>query len=335
MSSKRPLLQFSIKAITQSCLMVFIIAGLPACSLFPNATVAQLIPLNECKLSNNVNIYIPTVSITTATPTISPFPVTATATATATATMPPPTSLTNKQDAFQNLEYQVKAWTDIATIDMGESNQGQIMLTFLSPDLVKAVSINEALLENPALSDTDKETKARIALEQMASREKLVFLFTMIAINTNGIAGAPHTFSITSDQVFLQSANKLQIEPTYAEQNLNQSIGLSQYNVGYLYYPFAVMNGTICTEVLNPKFNANIILQTSSVVVDNASVSPLTWAIEYKSLLDIGHSAPMFNSQNSYYESDPIPSEVPPMALETSPLFWSDYAKFVWGHLTP
>lgn len=303
--------------------MALIVAGLPACSFFPNSTVAQFMPVEECKLSDNVNIYIPT-----ATP-IGTVPVTMTATITSV-----PISLTDKQTEFQNLEHQVRAWTDVATINMGESSQGQVMLTFLSPELVRAVSINEALLENPLLSHHEKEEKAKTALEQMASREKLVFLLTMIAININGAATSPHTFRITSNEVILQSANKLEIKPAYAEQNLDQSIGLSQYNVGYLFYPLAVMNGTVCTEVLNPQFNANIILQTSSVVVDNAPGSPLTWAVEYKSLLDLGHSAPMPNLQNSYYESDPQPSEVPPMTPETSALLWSDYAKFIWGHLT-
>jgi hypothetical protein len=220
------------------------------------------------------------------------------------------------------------------TIGMGESSEGQIMVTFLSPDLVRAVTMNEALLENP--NEKNPELSVGNSLTQLANREKLIFLLTVVSVNMNGETTIPHKLEVKADEILLLSANRLEIKPSYVEPSLDQPLDLSQYNFGYLFYPLAVINNGVCTEVLNQKFDTNIVLTTSAVTIDNAASDPLLWAIEYKPLLDIGHSDLVTGDQNSYYESDPQPLDIPPVTSDTtSRLFWQEYAKFVWGHLTP
>ena len=304
-------------------LVILITAGLSSCNGVVPSAVSQLTQINECTPPINVNIYIPTPTIVpTSTPISNPIIATPTE-------QPAPIS---KQSAFQMLELQVRTWTDIESFNMDDTSQARIIVTFLSPDLIRAVTMNEALLADP--TDPDIQTKTRMGLEQIASREKLIFLLTVLSINTNGTAAA-HTFAIPAGEIKLLSANNLDISPVYFDQNLDQPVGLSQYNFGYLYYPLAVVHDQTCIEVLNSKFDTNIILKTSSITVDGAASGPMTWTIEYKPLLDIGHTNPVVGGQNSYYESDPLPTDIPPNMLDISDTFWREYAKFVWGHLTP
>ena len=305
------------------CMCVVIAVGLSACDLFSASSVAQLSQANECPPPLNANIYIPTAAPTPMSSPSSPIITNTTETI----------SPISKHEAFQYLDHQVRTWTDIESFNMDDTSQARIIVTFLSPDLIRAVAMNAAIFENPAAPDIQNKTKT--GLEQIASREKLIFLITVLSINTNNTATMPHTFALPVTQLKLMSANNLDIAPVYFDQNLEQPVGLSQYNVGFLFYPLSVVQGQACVEVLNSKFDTNIILKTSFLNVDNAKSGAMTWTIEYKPLLDIGHSDPMMGTPATYDEAELFPISSPPAVSDTSDMFWREYAKFVWGRLTP
>jgi hypothetical protein len=310
------------------CLIMFLMVVSSACQTPFFTTPPVNIPfteLKECPPPANGNIYRPTPT-PLASPAITPTPTPIIATPQG------QIILTNKQIAFQNLISQVKRWTASLPINLDDTRQVRILVTFLSPDLIRAVSTNEAYLE----SSPDVESRVRLGLEQIASLDKLVFLMTILVINPDGIVTIPHTVNLSPNDFLLLSADDdLDVKPAYFDPNLNRTLGVSEHNVGYLYYPLAVLNNGVCAEVLNSKFDTNIILQASSITIDGVKNGPYIWAIEYKTLLNIGHTAPKFETTNSYQESDPQPTDFPPMMADDSDTFWREYSKFVWGHLMP
>ena len=307
--------------------ITLITAMLYSCNVIPTQVITPKV--TECPPSGDVNIYKPT-----ATPSpIATFP----------SDIPTPTPLASgnsieqfsisKQEAFQNLEAEVRAWTDIRPFVLDDTSQAWVILTFLSPELIKVISVNEELYENP--NNPAIQPRIEYLMKQIANREKLIFLLTMISGSTTGSAAAPHTIRLTAGQMILNTSSGLSISPGLYDHNLDQPIALTESNFGYLYYPLSINDANnVCTEVLSPTFNTKIIVQTESIIIDKSANGPYTWTIDYKPLLDVGLPHPADGNQNTYPESTLTPSLTPPTTLNTSTLFWQEYAKFVWGQLT-
>ena len=235
--------------------------------------------------------------------------------------------------ALIRLEQEVQRWTTDVTIPLDATSKTQILVTFLSPELIQAVYLNNLLKHN--VTTTDIQAGIQAALNQFASREQFIFLVTVIATSQNSTTSTPHSMDINLSQMILMNAENLAIPPSHDDHNLDQPIDLTHDPVfGFVYYPLAVTNNGTCNQVLDPIYNSKINIQTESVRIDSTNTGPLTWTIPYSPLLNVGtfHYTPTYTVPENLEEIHSS-MNLPPIRQEDSN-FWRDYARFVWGQLT-
>jgi len=316
------------------CMAVVITMGVFACSYIPSLPSPTF--FTECiPPSYTANIYRPTPLPT--------FPVTVASTSIpniVSTAQPMPVDI---HLHFQKLIQEVSRWTAITPFPLGDSSEVWVAITFLSPELLRTVSTTDILSENPAGINLDIQVNNMLV--EIAKREKLLFFLTAFKANTGGEATNSHTFQIDVEKLMLINAKNLGIKPAYYDHNLGQkmefpapgeSSQLAQSlisNYGYLYYPLGVESDGNCVEVLESTFNTKIILEASSIIMDGKSTGPYTWTIDYTYLLNTTNN-PVPNATfivNSAIESTDALPTVPVI----SDAFWEEYAKFIWGKLTP
>ncbi|NWF64052.1 MAG: hypothetical protein HXY38_07080 [Chloroflexi bacterium] len=313
--------------------ILFVMAGMVACQIkmpfFDNTSVISFVKLKECaSVPNTANIYIPTFMPTSvSTPIV-----------TVTATPVPPTPdmqqiLSNKQIGFQNLVNQVWQWTADVDITIDNTSHGKVLITFLSPDLIRAMTVSESYRIE---AKGNMEDMILGSLERVAVKNKLVFLLTVITMSPPGVVSYPHAVSIPPAEIILLSADRsLHIRPAYIDPILNRTLGAPDGNVGYLYYPLSVEKNNGCSEVLNSQFDNNIVLQISSIHIDDVATGPYLLTMEYQTLLNLGDPAVLPDNPDRYREDSPQPSVYYPTRTDDSDTFWVEYTKFVWEHLMP
>lgn len=241
--------------------------------------------------------------------------------------------------ALNRLKDEAERWTKKVTIPLDETSQAQILVTFLSPELIQAVYLNNLLKHTTRPADIQSGVQA--ALYQFAAREQLIFLVTVLATSQNHQTSTPHSMDIPLSQMILMNAENLAIPPSHDDHNLDQPIDLTKDPVhGFVYYPLAVIHNEVCTQVLDPVYNTKIIIETSSLVVDGADSGIHNWTIPY---------VPLLLTDNFHYEPDyqlPLYSDYPsldrsllsarnqPPNNTDDPNFWLEFGRFIWGQLT-
>jgi hypothetical protein len=263
--------------------------------------------------------------------------------------LPPNTSPQEQQileasyASFQHLISQTKQWSDIETIKLDTSSEVQIVVTFLSPELIQAVYLSEILRYRLFISDFEAKTQS--ALDSIAMRDELIFFVTVTTTNNNNMNTAAHLIDIPVKQITLMNTEDLMVGPNHDDHILDQPINSSVEPVfGYLAYPLAVTNGTNCSWVLNPIYNKSIVITVPEIIVDGVKGGPYTWMIPYSSLIhsEIPPTLPMFIVPPEFDRSQITPLQVPPgpkMNLSTpngmdENKYWQNYARFLWHQIT-
>ena len=335
-------------------LVCIILCGLTACgdSIFPPVQIpyAPCIPTVAATVaggninSTEVNIYksIPNPTIVslyqhgaTPTPSITPMPLTPTATPdfflpTVMALEQEQRTLETKNAAFQRLIYEVERWTSVQRVDFDQTSRAYLLVTFISPELVQTVSLNHILASNKTTANIWVDLNN--AMYQFSKREELIFMVTVI-IKNDTVPQASHKLEIDMKKMMLVNAENMSISPQHGDQNLDHPIDLTSAPVfGYLYYPMAVVD-TTCKQVLDPKYNTKIVIQTRGVRVDSATAD-LSWTIPYRALLETGMSiyVPTFETPEPTHLANMQPLRDPPAGSDA--VDWEEFAKFIWGQIT-
>jgi hypothetical protein len=237
--------------------------------------------------------------------------------------------------ALQFLIKQTKRWSDIHTMQLDNSTNAHIVVTFINPELVQAIYLNEILEHTHVAPDIEQSVIA--VMNQVASRDELLFLVTIIFTSSHSTFPSGHTLDIPITEMRLINAEDLPVPPLHDDHNLDQAIDSNQiFEYGFLGYPIGVQDNGICAWVLNPQFNTNIV-----IVSDPASINSVpgknkhTWTIPYKPLIDTGIPIGLPDFGIPPYDSSVYtPSLTPPERIEPINEFWHKYSRFVWGQIT-
>lgn len=251
--------------------------------------------------------------------------------------------LNARNAAFLQLINETKRWSDTQTIKLDDLSTTNITVTFISPELLQAVFLNDVLLTRSVTPDF--ATQIRGMLNNIAEREELLFLLTVTTTN-NTINPKHHTIKIPIDNMNLNNAEDLKIKPSHDDHNLDQLMDTSSDPVsGYLAYPLAVLSGAQCKWILDPKYNTNIVIAltpttvapvVSSIEVDGVdNNTPYSWTIPYTFLIN---SVTTSNTPVSASHTTPdltilAPYPLPPKDLNND-TDWQNFARFIWHQLT-
>ena len=247
-----------------------------------------------------------------------------------------------RYEAFQYLTKQTKRWSTIETVKLDDLNEMQITVTFIHPELLQAIFLNEVLKDRFLTSGFEDQLK--IVLDSIAAREELLFLVTVTATSNNNPTSIPRMIEIPIKQMVLKNAGNLETTPVHDDHNLEQPINSSLGAVfGFIAYPLGLLDSNGCVWTLDPKYNTNIVITLPDIKIDNVSSSKYTWTIPYKSLIDPSPPVtPQFAAPTEFALDRVWPSSKPPYPLPSfilsagtdSNAYWEEFAKFIWSQVT-
>jgi len=242
--------------------------------------------------------------------------------------------------AFQYLTKETKRWSDTETIKLDDSSEAQLTITFISPRLIQAVYLNHVLKHRYFVSDF--QTQFQPVLDSIASRDELLFLFTVTTTNNGNPNSNPHTLNIPINTMNLNNAENLQVAPNHDDHHMERPINTSREPIfGYIAYPLTTLSGNHCKILLDPKYNTNIVITIPNVLVDGVGNTPYTWTIPYTSLINgiIPEEPPIFMIPPDYHTDLLSNIILPPSPLANqnwtnSDDYWRDFARYVWNQIT-
>lgn len=314
-------------------------AGLSGCG--PLTSQAASKPVACTSQESNANIYrLASVSVSvTLTPTgatgvtnvLSPEQ----ALALLQGTLPqglPTTVSSDSNSILGTLVNETKSWSDVQTIKLDDSSKVQIVITFLSPPLIRAVYNSEISSRASAIPSLQS------ALEHVAMREELLFFVSVITNTNNNASITSYDIEIPIRDMVIMNADDLAVAPLHDDHNLAQPIRSSFEPVfGYLSYPIAIKIGDKCNWILNPDYNKKIVITIPHIYVDKADKGTYTWVIPYSPLFTVG----TYSNSQTNIAIDPIlvsTSLTPPSPIRDllttdgveENRFWQIYAGFLW-----
>jgi hypothetical protein len=238
--------------------------------------------------------------------------------------------------AFQKLTSETKRWSHTEIVKLNDSRETKITVTYLSPELLQAIFLNEVLKNRfPTYGFQDQ---LQSVLNNVAQRDELLFLLTVISTDNN-TSPIRHTIKIPIQEMVMHNAENLTIMHRHNDHNLEQEIDASSDPVfGYLGYPLSLVTANQCNWVLDPKYNANIVITVPFIEVDGVSnETSYFWTIPYAPLISpimptitVVPTLPPEFDQSLYLM---LPSPKPPSDINQAN-YWQDFGRFIWGQVT-
>lgn len=237
--------------------------------------------------------------------------------------------------AFQFLIEKTSRWSDTETITLSDQNKTRITITFISPELLEAVFLNEVLRDGFITSDF--QVHLQNMLNSVAARDELLFLLTVTTTNNNTLNTSRHTIRIPITGMTLNNSENLSVPHSHDDHNLEQVIDTTSDAVfGYLAYPLTMLSENQCKWLLDPKYNTNIVITVPFIEVDGVSdANQYSWTIPYVSLI----SSPMPSNPpapflpNGFDATLMSPLAVPPKEINQID-YWQNFARYIWNQLT-
>jgi len=253
--------------------------------------------------------------------------------------LPPPVNeqqlVLARYAALQQLLTEAQRWSDSKTIKTDDNTREvRITLTFISPELLQAVYLNEVLRDRFLTFGFQDQLQG--VLNGVAERNELLFLLTVTATNNN-LYSTRHTIRIPIQEMVMHNAEKITIVHSHNDHNLEQVIDTSSVPVfGYLGYPLSLVSADQCRWILDPKYNTNIVITVPFLEVDSTNKkTSYFWTIPYAPLIDLNlpPDLPNFNMPAGFDTNLMAPLATPPSDTK-QPNYWQDFASFIWGQVT-
>ena len=345
MSRRKSATQNRLLAIFRSLLVFIIAAGLFGCDAIPTPNALSPVNVTCTPESDRVNIYrvVPQswagvifemahpAAISTAMPSTTAMPPSAD-------NLLMPSSgdmiLGARYAALQQLISEANRWSDTETIKLDDSSRVRVTLTFVSPELLQAVFLNQVLKDGFLTSGFQDQLQNM--LNNVAERNELLFLMTIAASNS-GLNPTRHTIKVPINKLQLNNAENLLVNHSHDDHNLEQLIDTTAEPVfGYIAYPLTQLSSGECKWVLDPKYNTNIVMTLPYIEVDGASNNtPNSWTIPYVSLIApiTPGTLPVPFVPANFDINFMTPLSLPPSEF-SQPNYQQDFARFIWSEIT-
>ncbi len=239
-----------------------------------------------------------------------------------------------RYNAFLQLIKETTRWSNTQVIKLNDSSQAMITVTYISPELLQAVFLNQVLKDRSIAYGFQGQLQN--ALNTIAERNELLFLLT-VAMKNNNANTARHTIKIPIQSMTMYNAENLTIMHSHDDHNLEQVIDISSNPVfGYLAYPLAQVAANECKWILDPKYNTNIVITVPYIEVNDINnKSPLFWTIPYISLMNpiVPSDTYVLPIPPGYDQTLMTPLTLPPSDINQT-TYWQDFARFIWNQIT-
>ena len=244
-----------------------------------------------------------------------------------------------RSEAIDFLAFETRRWSHYENIKLDDNNSVQVMMTFISPELIRAVLLNHALfnISQSPLSGSNLTDFSNNILSTMDNQKKYLFLIAIQPVTNNQ---STTSFQIPSSHIVLINNSGMHVTVINNDNFLDQTFNLlSKLHAGFLFYPFGNLNGGECQRVLDPLRDTSI---TLSIEAQFASVQKtITWEILFAPPLQVSGAIPTPNPNMILPDSakkplEDLPGDLPiPESSQSKDIaYWRPWGQFVWGKLT-
>lgn len=249
--------------------------------------------------------------------------------------------------AFQILGHQAKRWSNAVDLDLPDPDNVRITITYLSPQLVEAILLNDMLAKREInYSDGDFTAKFWERLGRLVNRDEILFLFTITTLRSGGGVSnvPPTTIDIPIGDLTLTNSAHQTVHTKHDDNSLDQYNHLVDgYSSGIITYQMTAKSGESCSLFLDPLVNTTITIHLTGLMINDEAREQQTWTIRYASPLGetsleeypnytVSNSAPNFEDYN---RSQTAPDSINPQIPD--PLFWEGYWEkmgcYIWEQL--
>jgi hypothetical protein len=241
-----------------------------------------------------------------------------------------------RNQAIDFLAYETERWSHVEDIRVDETNRVWVVMTFISPELIRAVLLNHVLF-NAWQSPNTNLSLDEFSNDTFSALEKQKRYLFMITIQPETGDEFPASIEIPSSQVVLINNSGLRVNVIANESFLDQNFDFSSGpRAGFFSYPFGKSEGGECHHVLDPSMDTIITLSLEAKF--GGTKKTITWEIPFAPPLPVAVSIPVSNALD-LTDKDRMPlkdKDLPNIDLGQSedPAFWRDFGRFVWGKLT-
>ncbi len=244
------------------------------------------------------------------------------------ATQNPPIA---RREALKLLAYETERWSNIQYIDFEPQPKMRVIITFLSPGLIRAIVLNHLLSNLSIGSVADLESMTQDSLAILDKREEFAFLI-LIQPQQSPESVA---FSIAPADIQLHTTDGAQIKTTHSDDYLNEMQDTSKDKAGLFFYPAKVMRNGECDQLLRPGMETSLMFKIDNATFGANQNIKIKWVLQFPLLynliqpmlrLDFGNQQP---GLDGYISPFPAPTPAGYNELDDR-IAWGDLAQFIW-----
>lgn len=219
-----------------------------------------------------------------------------------------------KYAAYTTLGRQARRWSNFVDIDLPNSGKVRITVTYLSPQLLGIILVNQMLLHGEtSYNQNDFEDKIKAGIADIAKRNEHLFFLTL---SRNAAAGKVVTLDVPISKMGLTNSSSITVYPLHYDHGLDEYIRLTDESFpGFVSYQLTVKDKEACKLFLDPLWDTTISIHISDLTLNGNSLEQQTWTIRYTPPVDDGY-----------------PDERPNFVLPTQ---WPDFTLYIPTSTTP
>ena len=245
-----------------------------------------------------------------------------------------------RQEAIGVLKDQLKRWSDYEDILVTDNRIVRITLTYISPDLVEIIFLNQKLSQQ-FVSKAQFIGELREHLEYLAKRDELIFLLTVTDSRyTPQISGTDVVIlNIPMANMMLLNSENHYATFKHFDPPLGQDIHISRKHLsGYLTFPMSVQKNGTCVPMLDPMSNTMITIKATGINLttntDDIGNYQIAWSLKYHALMDLKITpTPASYNSNVTPQYLPIPPTPNLIVVDLPDAYWEEMARYVWTYV--
>lgn len=202
--------------------------------------------------------------------------------------------LAAKQDALIFLEHETRRWSDVEYLVLADEPPIRVIVTLISPSLVRAVVLMD-WLHDLEMNDLTADFRAELneSLGKFEQRKTIPF-FLLVQTNSTPVKA----ISLHPTDIVLASSALPRVTTSHSEPFLNLDFNSSNIvQSGFFFYPANVSILNACIPVLDSTSGTSIVLNNNVVSIGEKPNNPMTWKIQFPILANLNDS--VFGSGNS------------------------------------
>lgn len=249
-----------------------------------------------------------------------------------------------KSRALQFLAYETMRWSSAYDIEPEAGKRIRLVVTFISPELIRAVILNHVMYKNENIPGLNLSAYSSERLQNMDVRQEFLFL---TIVQAELPEGSEIQIELPATSFFLKKNADVRVPVSHTDGFFRHSLKMSSsQHTGFLYFPFGVSRPTqTCQQTLDTLHDKSILLSVEGAVIGDKKYDEITWQIPFVPPIDVGSAIPTPNPDL------PIPSGHAPASIapsiqnigvtgmvtaltEENREYWSKLGQFVWSNLT-